>query len=397
LEEGVGWKEESMQPHNPIEHVVIIVKENHAFDNYFGTFPGANGMTMPRSPNPPPQDPNHTHEAWLKRETNAVRAQFVEQDLPAYFAFARQFTLCDNYFTDVAGPSTPNHLMLVTADSPLIDNHASDYRGGGSQPLFDLPSLPALLDQAKWSWTNYGGYVFSLIKALRDHPSNLFQHDPKNASARFAIDAQAGKLPAVAWVYAPHEFSEHAPDPQDKGKNVGNVTLGAQWTADQIDAVVQGGLWHNTAIFVTWDDWGGWYDHVNPPEVEKWKNDGTPNAGTQFRYGTRVGCLVLSPYARRGYISQMLHSHVSLIKFVEDTFGLGSLTARDAATNGMVDCFDFTQTPLAPPASAAPGSTPAPAPKSRTTRKSKPKRKTAPRRKPIKRARRTTKRKTPKR
>ena len=191
----------------PIEHVVIIVKENHGLDNYFGTFPGAEGMTMPLSLNPPTTDPDHRHKAWLTRATTAVRAQFVEQDIPAYFAYARQFTLCDHYFTDVAGPSTPNHLMLIT-----------------------------------------------------------------------------------------------------------------------------------------WDDWGGWFDHVEPQEVEKWKD------GTQFRYGSRVGCLVLSPYARHGYISKVLHSHVSLVKFCETTFGLPPLNARDAAADDMSDCFDYQQSPLAPPA-----------------------------------------------
>src|SRR5256714_9756570 len=105
-----------------IDHVVIIVKENHCFDNYFGTFPGANGMTMPRSSNPPLHDPDHRHSAWLTRQTTSVRQQFVEADIPAYFAYARKFTLCDQYFTDVTGPSTPNHLMALAADSPFIDN-----------------------------------------------------------------------------------------------------------------------------------------------------------------------------------------------------------------------------------------------------------------------------------
>src|SRR5882762_2122390 len=141
----------------PIEHVVIIVKENHGFDNYFGTFPGATGAKLPRSPNPPHQDPNHRHDAWLTRRTTAVGEQFVEQDIPAYFAYARQFTLCDNYFTDVAGPSTPNHIMLIAAASPIIENpHPA--------PLFDLPTLPAQLDAARFTWINYGGYVFDYLK-----------------------------------------------------------------------------------------------------------------------------------------------------------------------------------------------------------------------------------------
>jgi phospholipase C len=291
---------------------------------------------MPHSPNPPPKDPNHTHPAWLKRDTTATRQQFVEQDIPSYFAYARQFTLCDNYFTDVAGPSTPNHLMLITADSPIIANPPR-YRLPVGTALFDLPSLPTSLDNAKLPWGNYGGYAFSFIKDLVNR--NTFK------SEQFVADAAAGKLPTVSWVYAPHDASEHAPDPQDQGNPlVGNVTHGMQWTVNQVNAVVQGGLWPRTAIFITWDDWGGWWDHVTPPNVEQWQD------GTQFRYGGHVPCLVLNPYARAGYISKVQHSHISLVKFCETTFGLPALNKRDAASDDMADCFDFKQKPLPPPA-----------------------------------------------
>ena len=111
-------------------------------------------------------------------------------------------------------------------------------------------------------------------------------------------------------------------------------------------------LWANTVVFITWDDWGGWYDHVNAPLKETWKGGGPSPAYTnsQFSYGPRVGCLVLSPYAKKGYISKTLHSHVSLVKFCEMTFGLKPLNARDSASDDMSDCFNFKQTPLAPPA-----------------------------------------------
>jgi phospholipase C len=319
-----------MPPRGPIRHVVVIFKENHTFDNYFGTFPGASGARMAHSPNPPALDPDHRHQAWLNRAQGAVREQFLESDIPAYFAYARQFTLCDNYFTDVAGPSTPNHLMVLTADSPVVDNPHG-------QPVYDLPSLPANLDAAGLTWRNYGGYAFELIKALTGRP----QLSPD----QFARDAAAGNLPAVSWVYGPHAFSEHPPDQQDRGASppVGNVTAGMQWTVDQVNAVVLGGLWLQTVVFITWDDWGGWYDHVSPPEVEKWTD------GTQFRYGSRVACLVLGPYAKTGYVSRVLHSHVSLVKFCETTFGLPSLNARDAAADDMSDCFDFTRKPALPP------------------------------------------------
>src|SRR5581483_9317870 len=97
-----------------VRHVVIIVKENHTFDNYFGSFPGANGQFIAHAQNPPPDDPNHRHDAWMRRVHDLEhRVQYDEQDIPAYFALARQYTLCDRYFSEVAGPSTPNHLMLI--------------------------------------------------------------------------------------------------------------------------------------------------------------------------------------------------------------------------------------------------------------------------------------------
>jgi phospholipase C len=322
-------------PTTPIKHVVIIVKENHGYDNYFGAFPAGNGVSMPRSPNPPPHDPNHRHAAWLTRDTTAPRVAFQQSDIPHYWSYATQFTLCDNYFTDVAGPSTPNHLMLIMADSALVDNPHQNYRKKPGPPLFDQPSLPSQLDAAGLSWGNYNGYAFEFIK---------YTAGKKKPAAQFAADAKAGKLPAVSWLYSDGALSEHPADTvAERAAGAGNVTKGMQWTVDQVNAVVAAGLWPQVAIFITWDDWGGWWDHVTPAEVEKWTD------GTQFRYGGRVGCLVLSPYARKGYVSKALHSHVSLVKFCETNFGLPSLNARTAAADGMADCFDFKQAPLPPP------------------------------------------------
>ena len=210
-----------------IAHVVIIVKENHCFDNYFGTFPRADGMTMPRSTNPPPRDPDHRHSAWLTRQTTSVRQQFVESDIPAYFAYARKFVICDQYFTEVAGPSTPNHLMLIAADSPFIDNP----RPGDTSKISS--SLPQTLEAHNLTWRNYGGYAFQYIAGVGGR--NKFTSD------QFAIDASAGKLPNVSWVLAPGQFDEHPPDP-GRG-SMGNVTTGMQWTVDQVNAIVKGALW----------------------------------------------------------------------------------------------------------------------------------------------------------
>src|SRR6202049_4548909 len=175
---------------SPIEHVVIIVKENHGYDNYFGTFHGGNGVAMAHSPNPPPSDPDHRHAAWLTRDTTAPRVAFQHTDSPRYWSYASKFTLCDNYYTDVAGPSTPNHLMLIMADSALIDNPSRSYRNNPGPPLYDKPSLPAQLDAAALSWGNYNGYGFEYIK----HTAGK-----KKKWQQFAADAAAGKLPSVSW------------------------------------------------------------------------------------------------------------------------------------------------------------------------------------------------------
>lgn len=323
---------------NRIDHVVIIVKENHTFDNYFGTFPGANGVRLKPARNPPRNDPDHGHKAWEQRaHKRRYRVQYSENDIPAYFALAKQYTLCDNYFSEVAGPSTPNHLMLICADSPVINPPPPDI-------YYDLRSLPLALERAGMTWASYGGYAFKqYVKELAHHSCNY-------GSDLFAKHAAAGELPTVSWVYADDDTSRSEHPLQ-------NVTAGMQWTVDQIKAIVNGGCWCRTAIFVTWDDWGGWYDHVEPPNVEQWDSskaqrpeDAFPEYnGQQFRYGSRVPCLVVCPYARPGIVSCTLRSHISLVKFVQTLFGIESINPRLHAADDMLDCFDPDQTALPPP------------------------------------------------
>jgi phospholipase C len=338
---------------NPVQHVVIIVKENHTFDNYFGQFPGAEGdATLPHVPQLL-LDPVHTHAQWLRRKTRADRHGYGKADIPAYWAYAQRYTLCDHYFTEIASQSEPNHLALIAANSPLLDNwtepRARKY--GYPDPPFTFPStLPDVLAANGLDWRDYretvGDSYFRHIAGLVDSPNNV----PVSQLDR---DAAAGTLPAVSWAYAPFGLSEHPPRPAASP----DVSEGVQWTVDRVNAIASGPLWASTVIFITWDDWGGWYDHVDPPGVASWPDDGTDYAGTQFRYGSRVPCLVLSPYAKRGYISKQFHSHVSLVKFCQSIFGLPSLGGFDADPNSlsddMWDCFDFSQTDL-----TVPGSTP---------------------------------------
>ena len=326
-----------------VEHVVIVVKENHTFDNYFGRFPGVDGQRLKPAANPPPDDPSHNHQAWMQRNSDQLhKVQYTEADIPPYFALARQYTLCDHYFSEIAGPSTPNHLMLIAADAPIINNPHHHSRPG-VKDTYNMKSLPSALEKAGLTWGNFGGYAFHYIQELAAHPSN-------HTSDMFAHAAAAGKLPQVSWLYAEGKpsLSEHPTQ---------NVTDGAEWTARQIQAVVDGGLWERSVIFITWDDWGGWFDHVVPRNVEKWDpakaqrpSDAYPALkGQQFRYGSRVPCLVVSPYAKRGHVSKTQRSHVSLVKFCQSLLGLRPINARLKDADDMMDCFDPKQRALPAP------------------------------------------------
>ena len=324
----------------PIKHVVIITKENHTFDNYFGSFPGVTGVTLPHAKDPHP-DQGHGHAAWLKDKgasgaTGAAKTQYLATDIPAYWAFAQQYTLCDNYFTDVASQSEPNHLFLIAADSPVIDNssHGRNYQ---PQPPFDIPSLPQTLEAAGHTWRNYAepnSSYFHHIKALQGHRWNV-------PSAQFDTDVTNGFLADVSWLYAPFGNSEH-PGSQ-------TVHQGAQWTAQRVLNLAKSPLWASTAIIITWDDWGGWYDHVKAPDQSHWAGAGPAGYhGSQFRYGPRVPCLVVSPYAK-AQINHHFYSHTSVVKFCLRLFGLSAWNVPALApgdpSGDLFESFDFTASP----------------------------------------------------
>jgi phospholipase C len=235
--------------------------------------------------------------------------------------------------------------MLITADSPVINNPPFS-----SSPtnLYKLKSFPLALQRAGLTWGNYGGYAFHYIEELA-HLSQNYTRD------LFAHQAASGQLPSVSWVYGDGNppYSEH---PRE------SVGQGSEWTGQLMQSIVAGGLWPRIVVFVTWDDWGGWYDHVVPPNVEQWDStkaqfpgDAHPEFnGQQFRYGSRVPCLVISPYARKGYISNTQRSHISLLKFCQTLFGIQSINTRLDTADDMSDCFDPSQAPLPAPVLPAP-------------------------------------------
>lgn len=370
-----------------IQHVVFIVKENRSFDSYFGTFPGADGATsgvtstgavipLGELPDETGYDLGH---AWAEATTaidggkmdqfdliyggnkyNQYMSykQFLQADIPNYFAYGQNFVLGDHMFSSIHSDSFPNHLYTVAAQSggvidvpyqPGNPNPPStwgcddpsnvyvevmDTSGNVTHvfPCFSFPTLADSMQNAGISWKYYApgpgqrGYVFNTLDAMSQIRNTNLWNTNVVPTAQFVTDALKGNLPAMSWLVTGPE-SEHPPD---------STCLGENWTVQQINAVMQGPQWDSTAIFIIWDDFGGFYDHLPPPPDDI------------YGLGPRVPLLIISPYAKAGYISHTQYEAASVLKFVEERFGLPFLTARDAGANDTTDSFDFTQSPLAP-------------------------------------------------
>jgi phospholipase C len=363
-----------------IQHIVFIVKENRSFDQYFGTFPGALGATqgaistgqmvpLGHTPDMVPRDPGHDfvdahagvdggkmdgfdlqYNANINGDLLAF-TQLTQQDIPNYFSYAQYFSLADQMFSSLEGPSLPNHLYTVAAQAGGVINVPHVHGTWGCDapstatveeveddgvvedvfPCFSFQTLADNLQSAGISWKSYApsqgqnGYIWSPFDAISQVRNTSLWTTNVVPEAQFVKDAQNGQLPAVSWLIS-GSASEHPP---------GSVCLGENWTVQQLNALMQGPEWNSTAVFLTWDDYGGFYDHVPPPGLDA------------FGLGPRVPLLIISPYAKPGYISHTQYEFSSVLKFIEERFSLPSLTARDANANDTTDSFDFTQSPLA--------------------------------------------------
>ncbi len=356
-----------------VQHVVFVVKENRTFDHYFGTFPGADGATtgkvstgqvVPLTHLGNPSQLDNLCNGWdcaieamdgggmnkfdlIDAGTLNAYTQLDEQDIPSYWAYAHRFVLADRYFTSVHGPSLPNYFYIIAAQSGGVIDDGSHFGSGvacdGSpaevvtvidskgnrtiqSPCFDFKTLADSLGQAGIGWKYYGDgpNTFSTIKHIRNGPAWTKNFAP---GTQFVTDAENGKLAAMNWLFAPEADDEHPPESPCDGQN---------WTVQVLNAVMQGPAWNSTVVFITWDDFGGLYDHVPPPQID------------QFGLGPRVPLLIISPYSKPGYISHTIYEHSSILKFVETRYGLPPLTPRDSAASNMLDSFDFTQPPQPP-------------------------------------------------
>lgn len=378
-----------------ITHVVIIVQENRSVDNLFHGLPGADtasvglntlGQSVPLTSVrlTASYDMAHTHEAFLVDYNHGringfnvapttcsatcrpadVRAYaFVEPDeVQPYFTMAETYTFADRTFQSNSGPSFPAHQYLIGGtsviatgsryyaaenahtpqggptggcDAPagsnveLIDP-ISGVEHGTTFPCFEHPVLFDRIDAAHLTWRYYQPDVYA---GLWDAPDAIrhirYSADYANVISpptKFLSDVRNGYLANVTWIIPNAAQSDHA--------QITNGT-GPSWVAALVNAIGDSKYWSSTAIFVTWDDWGGFYDHVPPPQYN------------HYELGFRVPLIVISPYARRGYVSHVQHEFGSILRFVEEVFNLPTLGYTDERADDLSDCFDFADPPHA--------------------------------------------------
>jgi len=206
---------------------------------------------------------------------------------------------------------------------PLGEESSQQY------PCFEHPTLMDSLDSMMISWRYYTPSPRSIwtgpnaIDHLRFGPD--WTNDVVTNKTQVLTDIANGQLPQVSWVIPTGQASDHA------SVNDGS---GPSWVAAVVNAIGDSPYWSNTAIFIAWDDWGGWYDHVPPPIYDS------------YEYGFRVPLIVVSPYAKPSYVSHVTHHFGSILKFIEEDFNLPSLGYADVRADDLSDCFDFSQLPI---------------------------------------------------
>jgi len=381
----------------PIKHIVVVVKENHTFDNYFGSFPGAEGTTTckksdgstfpcPHAPNFTSHDLSHAHSAGLvdynngkmdgwdlpgsssgTNTDNLAYAQYTEQDIPNYWQYAKHYTLADHFFSEMIGPSFPGHLAVLAGQAgwALGNPDAIPYWGCDQPPAtrieiqdqktcttkqifpcFDIPTVPDILP-AGVNWKFYGSnfYVlneiwsmFNGVKSIRNGPG---WQNVVNVS-QFETDIDNKTLPAVSWLVNQDLNGEH---PGIPGEGICN---GENWTVKKLNKLMASEYWKDTVVFFTMDDFGGWYDHVPPPR----KYGCDPAA--PYGLGFRLPLIIMSPYSKPGFIFKEVAEHASIPKFIGKVFGATKTlhdldpAAQDAQANDLMNAFDFNQAPLVP-------------------------------------------------
>jgi phospholipase C len=380
-----------------IKHVIVILQENRSFDSYFGTFPGAIGI--PKGVCVP--DPLHggcvkpyvdhadsnqggphvnassigdvnggkmngfVKEAELRCDGKLpcktdVMGHHTASDIPNYWTYAENYVLDDRFFESDDSWSLPAHLFMVSAWSanckkgPMscVGTDSPRNRTAAQPRPFKWTDLTWLLHRAGVSWGYYLDHgaqtagnplgvptIWNPLPGFTDVKQDGQEANIKTV-ADFMAQAKAGTLPALSWMVPDAADSEHPP---------ALISRGQAYVTRIINAVMRSKDWDSSVIFLAWDDWGGFYDHVVPPKVDA------------LGYGIRVPALVISPYAKRGFIDNTVLSSDSWLKFIEDDFLGGARInpetdgrpdsrpdVRENLANNIMQAFNFNQKPRPP-------------------------------------------------
>jgi phospholipase C len=340
-----------------IDHIVVVMMENRSFDHYLGWLPGADGkqaglsftdrdgvahethhLTEPHGCGY--NDPDHSYDGgrtelndgrcdgWLRAGDNDLLSigYYEQDDLGFYGKAAPGWTVCDRYFTAMMAPTFPNRLFLHSAQT---DRTTTSY-----DKIADMPAIWDRLADADVS----GRYFYSDVPFTALYGTKLL--GISRSIAEFYAAASAGTLPSVSFV-EPGFLGEIIPGMAEDEHPLADIRLGQHFLSKVYNAVVTSPNWERTMLVITYDEWGGFFDHVVPPVGA----DPNPYLGAGLR-GFRVPCVVVSPRARRGYVAHDLYDHTSILKLIEWRFGLEPLTVRDAEAGNLAEVLDFANPPV---------------------------------------------------
>jgi phospholipase C len=357
-----------------VDHIIVLMMENHSFDNVLGMLPhtvrsrrGVDGLPVSRSgrqlavnrdasghpvraqhapavcqlDSVPRQDWNASHlsfdggrnDGFVKASGPVAMWFWDDRELPFTYSLASHFPVGERYFGSCLGQTYPNrrYLLAGTSDGITATDNLTFTVPAKNGTIFDR------LDAHHISWRNYYDNVPAtvIIPGVSTPPSRRNKFQTLDV---FFSDARHGRLPAVSFVDPDFDIRSEE-NPQD-------IQFGERFVARVVRAVMQSPNWKSTALFLTYDEHGGYYDHVPPPRAVK--PDSTPPLlkpgevpGAFNRYGFRVPLVVVSPYARPNYVSRVVQDHTSILRFIERKWNIAALTFRDANAHDMTDYFDF--------------------------------------------------------
>jgi phospholipase C len=344
-----------------IKHVVVVMMENRSFDHFLGWLPGADGRQAGLAyPDPSGglvptfalapdyqgcsyADPDHSFEGgriaynngacdgWLVANPDPYSiGYYTEADLPFLARAARDWTVCDRYFAAIMAPTTPNRLYQHCAVTDRIDSSTTP------------TTLPTIWDQLA-ARDLVGRYYFSDVPFLGLWGTRYA--GITRPYAEFLADCASGELPQVAFVDPPFAGEEAGGSSDDHPH--GDIRAGETFLAHTYAAITRSPAWRHTVLVINFDEWGGFFDHVPPPAAA----DVDPRFELR---GFRVPCIVISPFARRGFVANGIYDHTSVLTMIESLWNLPPLSIRDANANNLADVLDTSTLQLAAPAYSVP-------------------------------------------